>query len=76
VQDGEPRAVGGVVPQWLQPLLSPLVGEAEWAGAVERAPVDLRANLARTSREAMARTFAAEPTPLSPWGLRLPPTAR
>ena len=73
VQDGEARAAPGVVPRWLQPLLSPLVAEAEWAALVERAPVDLRANLVRSSREAMVAHFGAEPTPLSPWGLRLPP---
>jgi 16S rRNA (cytosine967-C5)-methyltransferase len=38
---------------------------------IQRAPVDLRANLARTSRDEMAAHFGAEPTPLSPWGLRL-----
>lgn len=75
-RNGEPRATADVVPSWLQPLLSPLVGAAEWPALVERAPVDLRANLARTSREAMVAHFAAEPTPLSPWGLRLPPDSK
>jgi 16S rRNA (cytosine967-C5)-methyltransferase len=69
----EPRAVTGLVPAWLHPLLSPLVEPAEWPALIERAPVDLRANLVRTSRAAMAAHFEAEPTPLSPWGLRLPP---
>jgi 16S rRNA (cytosine967-C5)-methyltransferase len=73
VQEGEPRAAEGVVPLWLQPLLSPLVDEAEWASLVERAPVDLRVNLTRTDRAAMVAHFEAEPTPISPWGLRLPP---
>jgi 16S rRNA (cytosine967-C5)-methyltransferase len=68
----ELRAEAGVVPGWLQPLLSPLVSEGEWPALVERAPVDLRANLARTSRADMAAHFGAQPTPLSPWGLRLP----
>ncbi|GLR46425.1 RsmB/NOP family class I SAM-dependent RNA methyltransferase [Sphingomonas astaxanthinifaciens] len=72
---GEPRAVPGVVPEWLVPLLSPLVAPAEWPALTERAPLDLRANLARTTRDAMAAHFGAEPTPLSPWGLRLPPDA-
>lgn len=69
----EPRAVAGVVPAWLQPLLSPLVAEEEWAALIRRAPVDLRANLARAGRDEMAAHFAAEPTPFSPWGLRLGP---
>ena len=41
------------------------------------APLDLRANLLRTTREAAAAALAAEgiptePTPYSPWGLRIP----
>jgi len=40
---------------------------------LERATLDLRVNAARTSREAMLDDFPmAAPTPLSPWGLRLP----
>ncbi|WP_338504765.1 RsmB/NOP family class I SAM-dependent RNA methyltransferase [Sphingomonas kaistensis] len=70
--DDEPRAGEGVVPRWVQPLLSPLVEPDEWPALVERAPVDLRANLARTTRDEMAAHFGAAPTPLSPWGLRLP----
>ena len=70
-REGEPRAEAGVVPGWLQPLLSPVVEPREWPALIERAPVDLRANLARTSRDEMAAHFGAEPTALSPWGLRL-----
>jgi 16S rRNA (cytosine967-C5)-methyltransferase len=73
IEDGEPRAEPGVVPNWLAAELSPLVQEGEWPALVERAPVDLRVNPARTSRDAMAAHFSAEPTPLSPWGLRLAP---
>ena len=72
-QTGEAEAAAGIVPDWLGPVLSPLVSQAEWPALVERAPLDLRANLARTSREAMAAHFSGEPTPLSPWGLRLSP---
>ncbi|GAA4014583.1 RsmB/NOP family class I SAM-dependent RNA methyltransferase [Sphingomonas swuensis] len=68
----EARAGAGVVPGWIAPRLSPLVGEEEWPALTERAPIDLRANLSRTTREAMAAQFSAEPTPLSPWGVRLP----
>ena len=70
-QEGEPRAVVGVVPSWLRAELSPLVGEGEWPALIERAPLDLRVNIARTTRDSMAAHFGAEPTPLSPWGLRL-----
>ena len=71
--DSEMRAEEGVVPGWIQPLLSPMIEPGEWPALIERAPVDLRANLARTTRDEMAAHFGAEPTPLSPWGLRLPP---
>lgn len=71
----EPRAEPGIVPGWIAPLLSPLVSEGEWAALTDRAPLDLRANIARTTREEMVAHFGAEPTPLSPWGLRLPSDA-
>lgn len=70
--DGEPASPPGVVPQWLGPELSPLVGAEQWPALVERAPLDLRANVARTTREAMLAAFPdSAPTRVSPWGLRL-----
>jgi 16S rRNA (cytosine967-C5)-methyltransferase len=75
--EGEPAALPGVVPAWMVAELSPLVGEQEWPALVERAPLDLRANVARTTREEMLVAFpSAVPTPLSPWGLRLPADSR
>lgn len=73
---GEAAATSGTVPAWLEREFSPLVGRDEYAALIERAPLDLRANVARTSREAMAAEFGAEPTPLSPWGLRLLPDSK
>jgi 16S rRNA (cytosine967-C5)-methyltransferase len=71
--DAEEAAPPGIVPEWLIPELSPLVVEAEWSALLERAPQDLRVNVARTSRDEMFAQFErAEPTPLSPWGIRLP----
>ncbi|RST30798.1 RsmB/NOP family class I SAM-dependent RNA methyltransferase [Sphingomonas ginkgonis] len=65
------------VPGWLVPELSPLVGAEEWASLVERAPLDLRVNVAQATRGELADEFAeAVPTSLSPWGLRLPPDQR
>ena len=62
----------GLVPEWLQPELSPLVGQAEWPALLERAPLDLRVNVSRTTREQMLGEFeGASPTNLSPWGIRL-----
>jgi 16S rRNA (cytosine967-C5)-methyltransferase len=75
--EGEPAAEHGIVPEWLIPELSPLVDPKEWPALVERAPLDLRVNVARTSRVAMLAAFPdARPTPLSPLGLRLPPDSR
>ncbi|HET9459053.1 MAG TPA: RsmB/NOP family class I SAM-dependent RNA methyltransferase [Sphingomicrobium sp.] len=67
----------GIVPDWLIPELSPLVGPGEWPALLERAPLDLRANVSRTSRETMLEMFeGSKPTPLSPWGLRLSADSR
>ena len=72
VGPGEEPASAGIVPQWLVEQLSPLVGCEEWHSLIERAPLDLRVNVARTSREAIFEQFPdATPTPLSPWGVRL-----
>jgi 16S rRNA (cytosine967-C5)-methyltransferase len=73
VGDDEAPAEPGIVPRWLESGLSPLVAADEWPALLERAPLDLRVNAARTTREAMlAELPGAEPTRLSPWGLRLP----
>src|SRR5438128_128817 len=73
----EPAAEAGIVPEWLAPELSPLVGEAEWPALLERAPVDLRVNAARAKRSDVLTQFpGAVPTPLSPWGMRLAPDSR
>ena len=75
-EDGEEAALGGIVPAWLKTELSPLVDDEELFSLIERAPLDLRANITRTSREAMLGELGGEPTMLSPWGLRLPPDSR
>jgi 16S rRNA (cytosine967-C5)-methyltransferase len=73
----EASAEQGSVPAWLQPLLSPLVSQEEWPALLERAPLDLRVNVARTSRDEMLAQFAGSlPTSLSPLGIRLPPETR
>jgi 16S rRNA (cytosine967-C5)-methyltransferase len=73
ITDGEMRAAAGIVPDWLVPELSPLVGEGEWPALLERAPLDLRVNAATASREDLLSQFdGAAPTPHSPWGIRLP----
>ena len=70
-------AAPGAVPAWLQAELSSLVEPAEWPALLERAPLDLRANAARASRDSLLPEFpGAEATPLSPWGFRLPSDSR
>jgi len=75
--DGEAAGPSSLVPEWLRPELSPLVAEDEWPALLERAPVDLRVNVSRATREAFLQEFeGALPTPVSPWGIRLPPDSR
>ena len=75
--EGEHGAPAALMPHWLEAQLSPLVEPGEWPPLLERAPLDLRINPARTSRDAMAALFeGAELTHLSPWGLRLPADTR
>ena len=72
-KDGESASPASLVPEWLRAQLSPLVSPDEWPALLERAPLDLRVNAARTSREAILPQFdGARPTAISPWGLRLP----
>jgi 16S rRNA (cytosine967-C5)-methyltransferase len=73
----ESVAPAGIVPEWLIPELSPRVTPEEWPALIERAPLDLRVNVARTTREAMLERFPeVRPTRHSPWGLRLPSDCR
>jgi 16S rRNA (cytosine967-C5)-methyltransferase len=73
----EASASGSLIPEWLQPELSPLVTAEEWPELLERAPVDLRVNVARVSREEVLEQIqGSAPTRLSPWGVRLPPDSR
>lgn len=74
-----PRAVAHDVPDWLEPYLDRTFGkhlEREMAGLNAPAPIDLRVNLLKADRDKVRRALAAEgvaaePTPLSPIGLRL-----
>ncbi len=75
---GMPDAVRLEMPDWLLPLLAARFGDSLAAemGAMEaEAPLDMRVNLLRGTRDEAAAALAAEgiestPTPLSPWGLR------
>ncbi len=74
-----PRAVANDVPAWLEPYLVRTFGkelEREMAALNAAAPIDLRVNVLKADRQTarralLAEGIAAEPTPLSPIGLRL-----
>jgi 16S rRNA (cytosine967-C5)-methyltransferase len=69
----EPRASGGLIPAWILSHFASLVDEAERRALLDRAPLDLRANALKTSREAVAAGFSeAEILPQSAFALRLP----
>ena len=72
-------AVRYEVPDWIVPKLQAEFGPAlaaEMAAMNSPAPLDLRVNLLKTTREGAMAALAREgleaiPTPYSPWGLRL-----
>jgi 16S rRNA (cytosine967-C5)-methyltransferase len=74
-----PEAVRLEMPDWLLPLLQARFGAAlpvEMAAIAGPAPLDLRVNLLKTTREEAQAALAAEgieavPTPFSPWALRV-----
>lgn len=72
-REGEDAASASAAPAWLAGRFDPLVGEADMAALLERAPLDLRVNRLKGSREdALKALPESEPTPHSPIGLRLP----
>ncbi|MEA3061075.1 MAG: rRNA (cytosine967-C5)-methyltransferase [Sphingomonadales bacterium] len=60
------------IPLRLRDRLDPLVGPEEWPALLGRAPLDVRVNRLRGTREQARAALGGEPTPLSPVGLRLP----
>jgi 16S rRNA (cytosine967-C5)-methyltransferase len=77
LQDCEKGSARGFIPEWLKPEFSPLLDESEWPALLERAPLDLRVNIARANRDALLDDFVGGTrTPLSPWGIRLAPDSR
>lgn len=67
------------VPDWLDQRVqaqAPGVAQHLWPALMQRAPVDLRVNAAKCKRSQAQATLAeagvmTEPTPHSPWGLRM-----
>jgi 16S rRNA (cytosine967-C5)-methyltransferase len=73
----EKAAPASIIPDWLRGELSELVGKDEWPALLERAPLDLRVNLAEASRDELLKQFPeATATPISPWGIRMPADSR
>lgn len=74
---GAPAHVAGDYPEWLAPHFEAAFGAdaaEEGRGLAERAPVDLRVNLLKATREkalAALSHLGAGPTPISPIGLRV-----
>ena len=74
-----PQAVRLEMPEWLLPQLAERFGprlETETRALLAEAPLDLRVNTLKATRDEAraalaAEGIAAEPTPLSPWGLRV-----
>jgi 16S rRNA (cytosine967-C5)-methyltransferase len=77
IGEGESPSPAAAIPAWLEPAISPLIDRFEWPALLERAPLDLRVNVARTTRDEILGLFrGAVPARVSPWGLRLPPGTR
>jgi 16S rRNA (cytosine967-C5)-methyltransferase len=76
--EGAPEHVRGDYPEWLDASLARVFGEdraEEGAALARRAPLDLRVNALKGDRAKAERSLAhlkPTPTPLSPWGLRIP----
>ena len=69
--------MSGFVPEWLVFEFSSIFAPNEWPALLERAPLDLRVNAAKTSRDAVLGEFPSGiPTPISPLGIRLPIDSR
>lgn len=71
-----PAASAGDFPEWLEESLKRALGDdliAETQALADRAPIDIRVNKLRTSREALQDAlvhFSPEHTPHAPYGLR------
>ncbi|VTZ28515.1 MFS transporter [Methylocella tundrae] len=78
--EGAPAHVAGDFPAWLEPSFAAVFEDrliAETSALAERAPVDVRVNTLKCSRDKALLSLAhlnAAVTPLSPLGLRLPLT--
>lgn len=74
IEAGEPVAIGGVAPAWLaEQLAASGLDDQEQAALLGRAPLDIRANVLKTTRDQMRPRLPVEAEPtVAPQGLRLP----
>jgi 16S rRNA (cytosine967-C5)-methyltransferase len=76
--EGAPAHIVGDIPEWLLPSFERAFGAAaaeEGAALAARAPIDLRVNTLKATRDKVVKAFeryGAVPTPLSPVGVRVP----
>ena len=77
MRDDLPAYVQGDLPEWLMPSFTAAFGEqaaAEGVALASRAPIDLRANTLKASREEVLEAlqkFGAKSGPLSPYAVRI-----
>ena len=75
--DDAPAHIAGDYPEWLDPQLASVFGDARVEEAVamaSRAPLDLRVNTLKAKQEkvlASMKHLGARAAPWSPWGLRI-----
>ena len=73
IGNDERPASAGIAPAWLESLLAAALAPAELTALLARAPLDLRVNRLKATREAVLDLLPeAEPGRLSPDALRLP----
>lgn len=74
IRPGEPVADGGVAPAWLiDRMVASGLGEREQAALLGRAPLDLRVNTLKTTRDELRPRLPVEAAPTcAPNALRLP----
>ncbi|SNS29777.1 16S rRNA (cytosine967-C5)-methyltransferase [Sphingomonas laterariae] len=73
IEPDEAVAPAGVVPDWLATRLAGTLDPAEQATLLDRAPLDIRVNGLKATRDQVLPMIAdAVPTPHAPMGLRLP----
>lgn len=73
IAEGEPEAPRSIAPAWLVEHLGETMPLAEMESLLGRAPLDVRVNVLKSTRDSLATVLAGSiPTPHSPVGLRLP----